>query len=403
MAERRILSRQFLPATPVVSSKNRPDHRVVTASQRTLQADLLQRVSRTFALTIPRLDPPLADVVGNGYLLCRLVDTIEDELAADADPQSRAVFFARFDRLLEQVAGGDQSTVSEDEVASLVSDLSAALRDAAPAGERQLVERLAEVLAVTSRFDVIERGALLRCVRTMTDGMHAFESGSTPDAGLADVASLEHYCYHVAGVVGEMLTELFCHHSPRIAARRGELMKLAVPFGNGLQLTNILKDVWDDHQRGVCWLPREAFDGVDADLGGLFDAGAAGSPDAAATIDAGLGRLVGLDRSYLDDAVRYVLTLPASEHGVRVFCLWSVSMAVLTLRKIHARKTLSGGDGAKITRNSVRASLVLSDLCARNDRLLRAVHAVGSRGLPQATSLRPGSVSLPASSDPVGE
>ena len=43
------------------------------------QTDILQGVSRTFALTIPQLPGPLRDVVGNAYLLCRITDTIEDE------------------------------------------------------------------------------------------------------------------------------------------------------------------------------------------------------------------------------------------------------------------------------------------------------------------------------------
>jgi farnesyl-diphosphate farnesyltransferase len=43
------------------------------------QSDILTGVSRTFALTIPQLPPALCKVVSNGYLLCRIADTIEDE------------------------------------------------------------------------------------------------------------------------------------------------------------------------------------------------------------------------------------------------------------------------------------------------------------------------------------
>ncbi|MDL1867558.1 phytoene synthase, partial [Betaproteobacteria bacterium PRO4] len=39
------------------------------------QEHILQGVSRTFALTIPQLPPALREVVGNAYLLCRIVDT----------------------------------------------------------------------------------------------------------------------------------------------------------------------------------------------------------------------------------------------------------------------------------------------------------------------------------------
>lgn len=356
---------------------DRPDAGILQPAQRALQAELLQRVSRTFALTIPKLETPLADVVGNGYLLCRLVDTIEDELPPTSGADERHAYFARFSAILDDPRSGDATALS--------SELGAVLRAEAPEGERLLVARLGDVVAMTARFDDVERASLARCVRTMGDGMHAFESGATPTAGLADVAELEHYCYHVAGVVGEMLTTLFCHHSRAIDAERDALVPLAVPFGYGLQLTNILKDVWDDHERGVCWLPREVFGKGDTDLRALFTEAVAGAPEANAILDAGIGKLIGLCRGWLDDAVRYVSTLPQSEHGVRVFCLWSVSMAVLTLRKVQARRSRGIASGAKITRNSVRVSLALSDLCARSDLLLHAVHLLGSQGLPAAT------------------
>ena len=49
------------------------------SSDEEYQAQILIEVSRTFALTIPQLPPPLDKVVSNAYLLCRVADTIEDE------------------------------------------------------------------------------------------------------------------------------------------------------------------------------------------------------------------------------------------------------------------------------------------------------------------------------------
>ena len=92
----------------------------------------------------------------------------------------------------------------------------------------------------------------------MSRGMAEFQRNATAD-GLDDLAQLDRYCYHVAGVVGEMLTELFCDYSSEIGERREELHALSVSFGQGLQMTNILKDVWEDHRRGACWLPRDIF------------------------------------------------------------------------------------------------------------------------------------------------
>ncbi len=52
------------------------------------QALLLEGVSRTFALTIPQLPQKLYGAVANAYLLCRIVDTIEDEVSLSAEQKS---------------------------------------------------------------------------------------------------------------------------------------------------------------------------------------------------------------------------------------------------------------------------------------------------------------------------
>ncbi len=77
---------------------------------------------------------------------------------------------------------------------------------------------------------------------------------------------LDSYCYYVAGVVGEMLTELFCSPLARIERQRAGLRERAVSFAQGLQMTNILKDVWEDRSRGACWLPQEVFTRHGVDL-----------------------------------------------------------------------------------------------------------------------------------------
>ena len=56
----------------------------VLSADELYQRSILESVSRTFALTIPLLPQNLEKVVGNTYLLCRIVDTIEDAPGIDA-------------------------------------------------------------------------------------------------------------------------------------------------------------------------------------------------------------------------------------------------------------------------------------------------------------------------------
>lgn len=63
-------------------------------------------------------------------------------------------------------------------------------------------------------------------------------------------AELEQYCYRVASVVGLLSIEIFGYTNPRVR-------DYAVHLGKALQLTNILRDVKTDAERGRIYLPLE--------------------------------------------------------------------------------------------------------------------------------------------------
>ena len=65
-----------------------------------------------------------------------------------------------------------------------------------------------------------------------------------------DFAALELYCHRVAGVVGLMSARIFGYADP---ATEGYARDLGVAF----QLTNIVRDVGEDAQRGRIYLPQE--------------------------------------------------------------------------------------------------------------------------------------------------
>jgi farnesyl-diphosphate farnesyltransferase len=59
----------------------------------------------------------------------------------------------------------------------------------------------------------------------------------------------------VAGIVGELLTELFLLEESSLRAAAPGLRARARAFGEALQLVNILKDSEDDAREGRCYLP----------------------------------------------------------------------------------------------------------------------------------------------------
>jgi len=334
-------------------------------SDEVYQDQILPYVSRTFALTIPELPSALRTAVTCAYLLCRIADTIEDEPALS--PPETLAFLQRFSAVL---AGHGEPVLLAREIAQRLTDRTLPT-------ERDLVSNMQRVIGVMAGLREPQRVAIQRCVELMCYGMPRFQFTASVK-GLARSSDLDDYCYYVAGVVGEMLTDLFCDHSPDIARNRPALSAIAASFAQGLQMTNILKDVWEDRGRGACWLPQDVFTRYGIDLGQLsaepFDPRFA----------AGFRELVGVAHAHLRNALDYTLLIPRSETGMRRFCLWAIGLAVLTLRKIERNPRFTAGAQVKITRSAVAMTRLLSNVALRNDWLLRRLFAQAARGLPLA-------------------
>ena len=311
------------------------------------QTEILQGVARTFALTIAQLPGPLRAAVGNLYLVCRITDTIEDEPTLTWE--QKEAFSARF---VEIVAG-------RDDPAPFARELGALLSASTTEREQNLVTNTARVVRITEQFSPMQREAIERCVRIMSRGMVEFQRNASAE-GLRDVDHLDRYCYHVAGVVGETLTTLFCDYSDEMDGRRDELFALAISFGQGLQMINILKDMWEDRRRGVSWLPR----------------------------DVSVAKLVAINRHHLANALRYILIIPRHETGIRRSCLWPLGIAVLTLQRIHRAPAFTSGQEVKVSRRSVWAIAFVTSIAARSNTALKLLFKVLNYGLPRTGAAR---------------
>ncbi|HEX7082114.1 MAG TPA: phytoene/squalene synthase family protein [Gammaproteobacteria bacterium] len=339
------------------------------ASDLEYQAKILPGVSRTFALTIPVLPERLAEVVTNAYLLCRIADTVEDDIGLDNEQKSR--FHERFIAVVE----------GREPVEPFAAELAPLLSDRALPAEKDLVANTPAVIRVTHSFMPAERAALTRCVRVMCEGMPEFQRNRSL-RGLGDLEEMTEYCYYVAGVVGEMLTELFLLHCPDLERHRERLMRLAVSFGQGLQMTNILKDIWDDRHADACWLPRSVFGSDTFNLERLEEA------HLSTSFREGLNHLLGVAHAHLRNALEYTCLIPKREVGIRRFCLWAIGLAVLTLRKIHRNPGFRSGAEVKVSRRTVKATVVTTNLTLMSNRALRLMFERAADGLP-LVSLEP--------------
>ncbi len=327
-----------------------------------LQSILLEGVSRTFALTIPQLPEGLYAPVANAYLLCRIVDTIEDEVSLT--PEQKKTFCTQF---IEVVKTGNNTEVFARELAPLLSE------QTIPA-EHSLIQLIPRVITITHTFENEQKDALACCVETMAKGMPIFQAQDLHQ-GLATLQDMDDYCYYVAGCVGEMLAKLFCHYSPEIAQHHKQLLELSVSFGQGLQMTNILKDIWDDAGRGVCWLPQDIFTETGFELKNL------NSHNSTPEFQLGLEHLISIAHGHLKNALTYILLIPSHETGIRNFCFWAVGMAVLTLKKIKKQLGFTASNQVKISRNNVKATIFATRLTVKSNKLLSLLFNFMSRGI----------------------
>jgi farnesyl-diphosphate farnesyltransferase len=295
------------------------------------QKAILSSVSRTFALTIPLLPPIIEKVVGNTYLLCRIVDTIED--AAELTPEAKKNLSALFlDVVLERAP-----------VESFVDLCLDALKNYSNHDELDLIAHTPTVLRILHTCSSHDQEAVSRCVSIMSEGMSRFHGRQT-EAGLKDLSEFEDYCYVVAGVVGELLTSIFRHYSPQFSKNIQGHENLAIAFGQALQMTNILKDSPEDRARGVSWKP------------------------------ANLSQLDLLQIAYqkLSDSLTYILLIPKEEVGMRRFCLLAFGLAVLTLDKLAAGDHFERQEDIKLSRNTVWLFYGFTKIAAGSNGLIKS-------------------------------
>ena len=333
------------------------------SSDLSYQDSILVGVSRTFALTIPQLREKLYPLVANAYLLCRIADTIEDD--GKLPFAEKHYYYKEFIDVIDRKKDASQFAHT------VCPRLSDQMTDA----EKDLMKNTPRVINITHSFTPKQQLFLKKCIIIMSRGMEKFQEGSYKE-GLKDLSELDSYCYYVAGVVGEMLTELFCDYSQEINKNRSHLLKLGISFGQGLQMTNILKDIWDDKKRGYCWLPQTIFNHNGFELKSL-------SPlHRDKTFKQGLKYLISITHGHLRNALTYTLAIPPYETGIRKFCLFALGMAVLTINKLNSHLDFTESAQVKISRRSVKATIAATTLTVSHDRLLTFLFEIASKKLP---------------------
>ena len=321
---------------------------------------ILPRVSRTFALSIEALPDSLRAAVRNAYLLCRMLDSIEDE--PTLGNAQRNGLFDIFDRLLN-----DGTDAAELDLACARASIGGKGADG------ELCRGASAVFRAFRALPASQRDAIQPHVLEMSGGMRSYCARAPR---LVDLADLDRYCYFVAGTVGNLLTALFEKTVAGLSEElRGALRERAVSFGIGLQMVNVVKDVAADFgERGVCFLPLDLAREHGLEVDRLLDP---------AMRDAGIAvvrTVCARAREHLRRAEEYVALWPASGRGgqagrsVRLFCVVPLALALATLRTVEqGNDTLRAGTEPKVSRTTVARILAAATEAAASNRSLAAL------------------------------
>lgn len=283
------------------------------ADEETIQ-DLLVKTSRTFALAIPLLPQPTQREVSVAYLLFRIADTFEDATVLWSRSERLSALMT-FTELLRHPSADRARHLATDWLRHPPID---------HAGYCELLDRADVVFAALASLNSSAAKSIRRHTIRTAEGMAGFVERADDEGllELRDIADLKAYCYAVAGIVGEMLTELFLLSSPALAPVDRYLNARADAFGEGLQLVNILKDADWDSSEGRSFVPRNV------DRAEVFQ----------------------LARRDLQAAQEYCLAIQNSggPDGVVAFTALTVALALPTLEGVERH-----GPGTKITRDDV--------------------------------------------------
>ena len=300
---------------------------------------ILQDVSRTFALNINKLEGDTHRAVLIGYLLFRIADCFEDSFFQDEKQkiENLQLFIEIFQK------------PSKEEALSHYEKIKDIWPEESP--ERELLMNGEKVFEVYFDFSPEYREIIARHIIETTEGMVEFQIKKNQSDKelyqLKNVKELEDYCYYVAGVVGKMLTDIFCMRES-IKPSREKIKKNEVSFGISLQLINILKDWKKDIKRGWLYIPRTVFD---------YEKGI---PDKIEVITP----LINLVIKNLYEGITYIKSIPKKELDIRLFCIIPVVLAYNTLVNIME------GKGNKISRDTVYKLLDDCEKFANSNKLL---------------------------------
>jgi farnesyl-diphosphate farnesyltransferase len=194
--------------------------------------NILKKTSRTFSIPIVRLPLGLQEAVASAYLCFRAIDQIEDH--PDLDNPAKAKLLRGISLTLQEAGVDGFGT------------------DAFSVGFRTHEDSLEEVTLRIQEWAMLAPATIAPriwdAIAAMSDRMAYWAECNWEINTRSD---LDRYTFSVAGAVGLLLSDLWAWYDGTQTNRN-----LAVGFGRGLQVVNMLRNHKEDLARGVDFYPK---------------------------------------------------------------------------------------------------------------------------------------------------
>ncbi len=332
----------------------------LSMEQRDYLANYMRRVSRSFSLVAPEVDSPLDDYLATAYLICRVVDNIEDTLQPFSWQQSR---FTEFVELLDYPQSAELILAGWDRLDW------PGLTDAEM--EMMTAEGGLMLWRIYAQIPDKYRRPIQQWAVVMAQGMErsgdpdTFDYFFTHEGVRLPIRESDYdlYCFYVAGTVGRMITELAIHFYALDDDAARLLTAGSDACGRALQKTNIVKDFAVDLERGFSYLPGEWMSEINF------------APLSLAGVPSAWKKKVLLNVvSELEDSVSYVLALPETAVGYRRAGLLMMLPAYETIL-LAARRLpdlFTPYHSVKISRTKMGQCVLRARKMATDDEAIRA-------------------------------
>jgi len=282
--------------------------------------EILKKVSRSFALTIPFLDNSIHDPVMVTYLQDRLLDNFEDEVRGISLEQRKYLM----DRVVDIFGPG--TSFPEDTIRK-IQDQADLFSDKALS---RLTARADLLYEANKTLDFEVRQISHYWMQEMNRGMQSFLTRE-----VETFSDLDEYCYYVAGTVGGFLTETIILKED-IKEPEGQILQNNFEdAGRFLQKVNIIRDIKKDiENREKNYWPLK---NLGLDLADLTD------PGQEKKVLQGLECMIENVLTHVPGLLEYYRALPDGLSGYRRFYCTNNALGLATLQEMRNNPDLFFG------------------------------------------------------------